>query len=156
MAAALPIEASQAFILAVLIRVKHVPGIRTTLTQELGDASYLIGDDTARLAAVVDPQVDVEQYVELARKHGLSIRYVVQTHIHEDFLSGALALAEAAGGAELCVSGHDAPRYGYPHRLVHDGEVIELGSVLLAVKHTPGHTPEQCVGYTSTPSSNPR
>ena len=112
------------------------------LAQELGDASYLIGDDSARVAAVVDPQVDVEQYVELARKHGLSIRYVVQTHIHEDFLSGAVALAEAAGGAEVCVGGHDAPRYGYPHRLVREGEVLELGSVLLTVRHTPGHTPE--------------
>jgi hydroxyacylglutathione hydrolase len=112
------------------------------LAQELGDASYLIGDDSARVAAVVDPQVDVEQYVELARKHGLAIRYVVQTHIHEDFLSGAVALADATGGAEVCVGGHDAPRYGYPHRLVRDGEVLELGSVLLTVRHTPGHTPE--------------
>ena len=59
------------------------------LTRELGDASYLIGDDSARVAAVVDPQVDVEQYLELARKRGLTIKYVVQTHIHEDFVSGA-------------------------------------------------------------------
>jgi hydroxyacylglutathione hydrolase len=112
------------------------------LTKELGDASYLVGDDSARIAAVVDPQVDVEQYLGLARKHGLAIKYVVQTHIHEDFVSGACALAAAAGGAEVCVSGHDAPRYGFDHRLLHDGDVLELGSVQLTVKHTPGHTPE--------------
>ena len=112
------------------------------LTRELGDASYLIGDDSARVAAVVDPQVDVEQYLELARKRGLTIKYVVQTHIHEDFASGACALAAATGSAEVCVSGHDAPEYGFPHRAVHDGDVLELGAVRLTVKHTPGHTPE--------------
>jgi len=112
------------------------------LTKELGDASYLIGDDSARVAAVVDPQVDVEQYLELARKHGLAIKYVVQTHIHEDFVSGACALAAAAGGAQVCVSGHDAPKYGFEHHLIHDDDVLELGSVQLTVKHTPGHTPE--------------
>ena len=112
------------------------------LTRELGDASYLIGDDSARVAAVVDPQVDVEQYLELARKRGLTIKYVVQTHIHEDFVSGACALAAATGGAQVCVSGHDAPEYGFAHLAVHDGDVLELGAVRLTVKHTPGHTPE--------------
>ena len=112
------------------------------LTRELGDASYLIGDDSARVAAVVDPQVDVVQYIELARKRGLSIKYVVQTHIHEDFVSGACALAAAAGGAEVCVSGHDAPAYGFAHRAVRDGDILELGAVRLTIKHTPGHTPE--------------
>jgi len=67
---------------------------------------------------------------------------VVQTHIHEDFASGACALAMATGSAEVCVSGHDAPEYGFSHRAVHDGDVLELGAVRLTVKHTPGHTPE--------------
>lgn len=112
------------------------------LTEELGDAGYIVGDDSARIAAVVDPQVDVERYLQSARGHGMAIKYVVQTHVHEDFLSGATALANAAGGAEVCVSGHDAPSYGYPHRLVHDGDVLEVGSIALTIKHTPGHTPE--------------
>ena len=86
--------------------------------------------------------MDVEQYLELARKRGLTIKYVVQTHIHEDFASGACALAAATGSAEVCVSGHDAPEYGFSHRAVHDGDVLELGAVRLTVKHTPGHTPE--------------
>ena len=112
------------------------------LIRELGNASYLIGDDSARVAAVVDPQVDVEQYLELARKRGLTIKYVVQTHIHEDFVSGACALAAATGSAQVCVSGHDAPEYGFAHLAVHDGDLLELGAIRMTVKHTPGHTPE--------------
>ena len=64
------------------------------------------------MAAVVDPQVDVQRCVTAAREHGLAITHVVQTRIHEDFVSGARALADACGGAEVCLSGHDAPRYG--------------------------------------------
>lgn len=111
------------------------------LTEPMGDASYLLGDDSAHEAIVVDPQVDTSRYLEAARRHKLAIRYVVQTHVHEDFVSGALALATAAG-AELCVSGHDAPAHGFTHRLVHDGDELAVGSVLATVRHTPGHTPE--------------
>ncbi len=112
------------------------------LTESIGDASYLVGDDAARVAAVVDPQIDVQRYVRAAREHGVAITHVVQTHIHEDFVSGATALANACDGAEVWVSGHDAPDYGFPHQLAKDGDVLELGSVVLTVKHTPGHTPE--------------
>jgi hydroxyacylglutathione hydrolase len=112
------------------------------LTEAIGGASYLVGDDAARVAAVVDPQVDVQRYVAAAREHGLAITHVVQTHVHEDFVSGAAALANACGGAEVCVGGHAAPEYGFEHRRVMDGEVIALGSVVLTVRHTPGHTPE--------------
>ncbi|VTU31549.1 putative polyketide biosynthesis zinc-dependent hydrolase PksB [Variovorax sp. PBL-H6] len=112
------------------------------VTEAIGDASYLVGDDSARVVAVIDPQVDIQQYVEAAREYGVAITHVVQTHIHEDFVSGATALAKASGGAEVCVGGHDAPSYGFEHRLVMNGQVLELGNVLLTVKHTPGHTPE--------------
>ena len=111
------------------------------LTEPIGDASYLVGDDSARIAAVVDPQIDTGRYLDAARRHGLSIRHVIQTHIHEDFVSGAHALALATG-ADLCISGHDAPAYGFAHRLVHEGEELALGGVVMTVKHTPGHTPE--------------
>lgn len=112
------------------------------LTESIGDASYLVGDDAARICAIVDPQLDTDRYLAAARRHGLSIRYVVQTHIHEDFVSGTHALATASRSAEACVSGHDAPNYGFPHRTVMDGDVLALGEVLLTVRHTPGHTPE--------------
>jgi hydroxyacylglutathione hydrolase len=112
------------------------------LTESIGDATYLVGDDSARVAAVIDPQVDIQRYVSAARRHGVAITHVVQTHVHEDYLSGATALGNACGGAEVCVSGHDAPAYGFKHRLVKDGEVLQLGEVMLTIKHTPGHTPE--------------
>lgn len=112
------------------------------LTPSLGDASYLIGDDSAHVCAIVDPQVDTARYIEAARQHGLAIRYVVQTHNHEDFVSGALALAREAGDAQLCLGGQDAPGYGFPHRALRDGDCIALGAIRLTVRHTPGHTPE--------------
>jgi hydroxyacylglutathione hydrolase len=112
------------------------------LTRSIGDASYLVGDDSARVAAIIDPQLDIQRYVTAAREHGVAVTHVVQTHIHEDYVSGATALANACGGAEVWVSGHAAPDYGFEHRSVMDGEVLELGSVVLTVKHTPGHTPE--------------
>lgn len=112
------------------------------LTPALGDASYLIGDDSARVCAIIDPQVDTAQYIEAARRHGVAIRHVVQTHNHEDFVSGARALAREAGGAQVCLGGEDAPAYGFPHRALRDGDCIELGAIRLTVRHAPGHTPE--------------
>jgi hydroxyacylglutathione hydrolase len=112
------------------------------VTEAIGDASYLVGDDAARVAAVIDPQVDVERYLAAAAAHGVGITHVMQTHVHEDFVSGARALANACGGVPVCVSGHDAPRYGFEHRLVHDGDAFSFGDVTLTVRHTPGHTPE--------------
>jgi hydroxyacylglutathione hydrolase len=111
------------------------------LTAELGVASYLVGDDSAGIGAVIDPQLDAHRYLHRARKHGLAIRHVLQTHTHEDFVSGATALA-ACTGAEVGVSGHDAPDYAFAHRRLHDGDQIELGETLLTVRHTPGHAPE--------------
>lgn len=115
---------------------------RQFLTEAIGDASYLVGDDSARLCAVIDPQIDVGRYVDAAREQGLAIRYVIQTHIHEDFVSGACALAARVPGAEVCLSGHGEPGYGFAHRALHEGDELELGSIRLTVRHTPGHTPE--------------
>jgi hydroxyacylglutathione hydrolase len=112
------------------------------LTEAIGDASYLVGDDAARLCAVIDPQVDVDRYLAAARDQGLAIRYVIQTHTHEDFVSGASALASRAPGAEICLSGHGEAVYGFAHHALREGDELKLGSVRLKVRHTPGHTPE--------------
>lgn len=112
------------------------------VTEGLGDASYLVGDDSAGVAAVVDPLADVERYLALAHRHGLAITHVLQTHVHEDFASGANALAKRLGDAEIGVGGQDAPAYGYAHRPLRDGERLAFGTVVLTVRHTPGHTPE--------------
>jgi len=103
----------------------------------LAHASYLIGADGE--AAVVDPQRDVEQYLCAATAHGFQIKYVIETHLHADFVSGHRELA-ARTGAEI-VFGHKAG-VTFPHRGVHDGDELTLGTVTLRFLETPGHTPE--------------
>ena len=105
----------------------------------LSHASYLVGDETTGLAAVVDPRRDVAEYVADAQAAGLRIAYVVETHFHADFLSGHLELAEATG-AEIVFGAAASPEF--PARLVADGERIALGDVVLEFRATPGHTPE--------------
>src|SRR5919106_89516 len=107
----------------------------------LAHASYLIGSEGE--AAVVDPQRDVDQYIDEAATQGLKIKYVIETHLHADFVSGHRELAERTG-AEI-VFGKEAGAT-FPHRAVKDGDELTLGSVKLRVIETPGHTPESiCV-----------
>ena len=106
----------------------------------LSHASYLVGDERSGEAAVVDPQRDVAGYLAEAAAHGLTIRYVLETHFHADFVSGHLELA-AATGATICY-GAAAGDTGFPVRHLADGEHLSLGDVDLEVWATPGHTPE--------------
>ncbi|MCM3876495.1 MAG: MBL fold metallo-hydrolase, partial [Thermoanaerobaculia bacterium] len=103
----------------------------------LAHASYLIGD--AGEAAVVDPRRDVDEYVDEARALGLSIRWVIETHLHADFVSGHGELAARTGAT--IVMGEKA-RAAFSHRPVRDGEEIRLGGLVLRILDTPGHTPE--------------
>ena len=103
----------------------------------LAHASYLVGSDGE--AAVVDPQRDVDQYLAEAEARGLKIKYVVETHLHADFVSGHCELA-ARTGAEI-VFGR-AARAAFPHRAVSDGDELRVGRVVLRFIETPGHTPE--------------
>lgn len=105
----------------------------------LSHASYLIGDQTTGRAVVVDPQRDISEYVRDAEAAGLSIELVIETHFHADFLSGHLELA-AATGAEIGFS--SVAETEFDSRKLADGERIELGEVVLEIRHTPGHTPE--------------
>jgi glyoxylase-like metal-dependent hydrolase (beta-lactamase superfamily II) len=107
----------------------------------LAQASYLIGSEGE--AAVVDPRRDVDEYLGEAEANGLRIRWVIETHLHADFVSGHRELAERTG-AEV-VFGARA-RAALPHRAVRDGEEIRLGRLRLRFLETPGHTPESiCV-----------
>ncbi len=103
----------------------------------LAHASYLIGSEGE--AAVVDPQRDVDQYVAEAESQGLKIKYVVETHLHADFVSGHRELA-ARTGAEIVFGERAGARF--PHRAVRDGDELSVGHVRLRVLETPGHTPE--------------
>ncbi|MBI2213763.1 MAG: MBL fold metallo-hydrolase, partial [Acidobacteria bacterium] len=90
----------------------------------LAHASYLIGSEGE--AAVVDPQRDVEQYVSEAEAHGLRIRYVIETHLHADFVSGHRELAERTG-AEIVFGARAEAEF--PHRAVRDGDELRVGHV---------------------------
>src|SRR3954467_13914649 len=105
----------------------------------LSHASYLIGDEQTGRAAGVDPQRDVSEYLAEADAAGLRIEHVIETHIHADFVSGHLELAQATGAEIGYGEGADVQ---VPARHLHDGERIELGEVVLEIRATPGHTPE--------------
>lgn len=105
----------------------------------LSHASYLVGDSTTGHAVVVDPQRDVQQYIDRARELNLTITHVLETHFHADFLSGHLELAKATG-ATICYGSEARPQF--PAHLLDDGERIVLGDVIIETRHTPGHTPE--------------
>jgi len=118
----------------------------------LSQASYLIGDETTGRAAVVDPRRDVQEYLDDAAAGGLSIEFVIETHVHADFLSGHLELAAATGAAIVYGAAADVH---FPHRKVADGERIELGQVALEFRATPGHTPESiCIVVWEAPDAS--
>ena len=108
---------------------------------DLGCASYLIGDESSGTAIVVDPAFAVEQYLEEAEKRLVRIVRVVETHTHADHVSGhgRLALEHA-----IPVSIHRAAEAAYPHDALDDGDEIVLGEVVVRCLHTPGHRPEHC------------
>ncbi len=101
--------------------------------------SYLIGDESTGRAVVVDPQRDVSAYLADAAAHELRIERIVETHFHADFLSGHLELAATTGAV---ISYGDAARADFPIEALAHGQRLELGGVVLEVRHTPGHTPE--------------
>jgi hydroxyacylglutathione hydrolase len=113
----------------------------------LAQAGYLIACQAAHEAIVVDPLRDPAPYLDAARQEDVRITHVTETHIHADFLSGASALAQAAG-AELLLSGEGSGAAGYDRsaypraRWLHDGDRLQVGHVRLDVMHVPGHTPE--------------
>lgn len=105
----------------------------------LSHASYLVGDTSTGTAVVVDPQRDIQQYLDRAQELGLTITYVLETHFHADFLSGHLELANATG-ATICFGAEARPQF--PARLLQDNEQLVLGEVVIEARLTPGHTPE--------------
>ena len=105
----------------------------------LSQASYLVGDKSSGKAVVVDPRRDVQEYIDAATAHGLTITHVLETHFHADFLSGHLEMAKATG-ATIVYGSKANPQF--EATLVDDGERLSLGQVVLEFRHTPGHTPE--------------
>jgi hydroxyacylglutathione hydrolase len=105
----------------------------------LAHASYLIGDESTRTAAVVDPRRDVQQYLDEADRHGLTIRHVFLTHFHADFIAGHLELRNRVGASIHLGARAEAE---YVFNPMKTGDVLDLGRVRLKVLETPGHTAE--------------
>jgi glyoxylase-like metal-dependent hydrolase (beta-lactamase superfamily II)/rhodanese-related sulfurtransferase len=110
------------------------------VNEESGCLSYLIGCPQAGEAVVVDPARDrVADYLALARKKGLRIAHIVETHVHADHVSGNQALAGRSGAA---IHVHPAAGAAFAHRDAADGARIRVGQIAVTVLHTPGHTPD--------------
>lgn len=114
---------------------------------QLAQASYLVGCGQTGEAIVIDPLRNIDKYLSAAQEEGLQIVAVTETHIHADFVSGALELAQRTG-AKLYLSDEGPAdwKYAFAERasaqLLHDGDSIRVGGLRLDVVHTPGHTPE--------------
>jgi glyoxylase-like metal-dependent hydrolase (beta-lactamase superfamily II)/rhodanese-related sulfurtransferase len=109
------------------------------LDERCGCASYLIASRKSLEAAVIDPAIATEQYEVLLADRGFTLRYVIDTHVHADHVSGARKLAARHG---LEPSLHESARLQYPFQPLRDGDELPLGQLRLRVVHTPGHRPE--------------
>lgn len=105
----------------------------------LAHASYLIADEKTKVAVVVDPQRDIEQYLADAAAGGYTIKYVFLTHFHADFLAGHIELRNRAG-AVICLGAKAQADFEF--KALHDGDLIESGNMRIRIMETPGHTPE--------------
>jgi glyoxylase-like metal-dependent hydrolase (beta-lactamase superfamily II)/rhodanese-related sulfurtransferase len=113
---------------------------RQIIHEDLGCASYLVGDTASGVAAVVDPQWDIDPYLHLARLHGVRVKHVLETHNHADHVSGHGRLARATGAT---IHVHELAGAEYPHEPFSDGWSLGLGEgATIEAIHTPGHRPE--------------
>ena len=110
-------------------------GVQTIETSGLGDRSYLVDD--GEVAVVVDPQRDIDRVLDLVGRRGVRVTHVLETHVHNDYVTGGPELARRTGAAYVLPSGSDAT---VDHVAVSDGEVLDVGRMRLTVVHTPGHT----------------
>ncbi|GAA4876456.1 MBL fold metallo-hydrolase [Kitasatospora terrestris] len=112
-------------------------GYEAIVTAGLGDSSYLLvsGDE----AAYVDPQRDCWPVLEACRRRGVRVRYVLETHVHNDYLSGALEVREATGAT---VAGPAAAGYGFAHLPLVEDDEVAVGDAVVRALETPGHTAE--------------
>ncbi len=111
--------------------------LEIVLTPGLGNATYLLASDGE--AVVVDPPRDAWRVTSVADARGWRLTHVVETHVHNDYLSGALEL-RAARRAEIVAPARG--RYAFEHRGADDGDIVEVGGLRLVARATPGHTPE--------------
>src|SRR5687767_11422858 len=112
---------------------------RQIVHEDLGCASYLVGDPKEGVAAVIDPQWDIDPYLRLSRLHGVTIERVLETHNHADHVSGHGRLARATGAT---IHIHELAGAEYEHDAISDGWTLDLGGVRVEAMLTDGHRPE--------------
>jgi hydroxyacylglutathione hydrolase len=117
----------------------------------LAHASYFIASEGE--AVVVDPQRDVQQYLDEAASAGARIKYVIETHLHADFVSGHCELAEKSGAQIVIGAKAEA---AFPHLAVRDGDELRVGNIVLRALETPGHTPESISWLVTGDATEPR
>lgn len=120
-----------------LLHQRFIPGLAIN--------SYLVGDERTGDAAVIDPSRDVDDFIDFANENGLKIRYILETHVHADFVSGSRELkARLKNEPIIACSGYGGKDWTqpYPDQFLKEGDTIQLGSLRFGVIHTPGHTPE--------------
>ena len=105
----------------------------------LSHASYMIADEETKVAAVIDPQRDIDIYLKDASEHGFEIKWVILTHFHADFVAGHIELRDRVGAQIVLGKRAEAE---FDHVKMGDGDVIQFGNVQLEGLETPGHTPE--------------
>jgi hydroxyacylglutathione hydrolase len=118
--------------------------IHTIETPSLGDRSYVVTD--GRLAAVIDPQRDIDRVLDLVASRGLTITHVLETHNHNDYVTGGVELARVTGAAYVMSADEEL---FFPVQGVRDGDELQVGSLTIRVMHTPGHTPTH-LSYVAT------
>ncbi len=121
--------------------------VKPFVDDKLGNSSYLIGSEATGLAAAIDPQRDVDRYVQTAEGLGLRLVYALDTHLHNDFVSGARELAAQAG---LQVGASAQADLAFEHLPLRGGDTLTLGDLTIGVLATPGHTPEH-ISFAVTP-----
>lgn len=122
--------------------------LQVFVTTGLGDNSYLL--TSGHEAAIVDPQRDVARFLEAIERRGVRLRWILETHVHNDYVSGGPEL-RAATGAEIV--GPAEARFAFDHRPVSDGDEISLGDLVLVAVATPGHTFEHTAYLLRSPQS---
>jgi hydroxyacylglutathione hydrolase len=125
--------------------------VKQFVDEGLGNSSYLIASEQTGQAAVLDPQRDVDRYLQIAEGLGLRLAYTLDTHLHNDFISGSRELAARAG---VQVGASRLAELGFAHLPLQDGDLLQLGDLSIRVLATPGHTPEH-VSFTLTGAGKP-
>jgi hydroxyacylglutathione hydrolase len=115
--------------------------VKQFVDEGLGNSSYLLASEETGLAAVLDPQRDIDRYLQVAGGLGLRLKYTLDTHLHNDFVSGSRELAARAG---VQVGASAEAGLGFEHLPLQDGSVLQLDDLTISVIATPGHTPEHC------------